>query len=73
MATSVTYSIDFKMTPKIFPILEMCIENGVSLGYSRAFKHNDTPTEKTIKENIFRAIIEELDQWFDISENNKPS
>ena len=60
------------MTPKIFPLLEMCIDNGVRLGYSRAFKHNDTPTEVAIKENIFRAIIEELDQWFDMHENNKP-
>ena len=61
------------MTPKIFPVLEMCIDNGVSLGYSRAFKHNDTPTEVSIKANIYRAIIEELDQWFDMHEDNKSS
>ena len=61
------------MTPKFIPVLEMCIDNGVGLGYSRAFKHNDNPTEDSIKENITRAILEELDQWFDMDENNEPS
>lgn len=61
------------MTPKFFPVLEMCIDNGVSLGYNRAFKHNDNPSEDTIKQNITRAILEELDQWFDMYENNEPS
>jgi len=73
VASSVTYSIGFKMTPKFLPVFEMCIENGVGLGYNRAFKHNDTPTEDTIKEHIYRAIMEEMDQWFNMYESDNPS
>ena len=53
------------MKPKILPVLEMCIENGLSSGYRRAFKHTDDPTEYQITQAIKDAIMLELYEWFD--------
>ena len=52
------------MKPKILPVLEMCIENGVTIGYRRAFKHTDNPTEEQILGQIREAIVNELYEWF---------
>ena len=53
------------MKPKILPVLEMCIENGLSYGYRRAFKHTDDPTEDQITQAIKDAIMLELYEWCD--------
>ena len=55
------------MTPKFIPVLEMCIDNGVGLGYSRAFKHNDNPSEEEITDQIKQSIMNELYEWFDFN------
>ena len=52
-------------------VLENAIEQGISYGYSRAFKHNDHPTEDAIKESIHRAILNEIYEWFDFEEEEK--
>lgn len=56
------------MTPKTLPVLEQCIETGISLGWSRAHKHTDTPTEQTVKEHIANAIWQELHDRFEFPE-----
>lgn len=56
------------MKPKMYFVLEMCITAGVNLGYNRAYKHNDHPTEETIKECINEAIINEIHEWFDFED-----
>ena len=53
------------MKPKILPVLEMCIENGLAYGYRRAFKHTDNPTEEQITNQIRESIMHELYEWFD--------
>ena len=55
------------MKPKILPVLEMCIENGLTYGYRRAFKHNDNPTEEQITDQIKQSIMNELYEWFDFN------
>ncbi len=54
------------MKPKILPVLEMCIENGLAYGYTRAFKHDDDPTEEQITQAIKDAIMHEIYEWFDM-------
>lgn len=54
------------MKVKFFPVLEMCIENGISLGFNRAYKHDDTPSREIIMENIKREIESQLYEWFDM-------
>ena len=53
------------MKPKSMHVLEMCIENGVNLGVSRAFKHNDNPPRELLAEKVEQAIWEQLHEWFD--------
>jgi hypothetical protein len=56
------------MKPKFFQVLEMCIDSGITRGYNRAFKHNDNPSEQEIIDNISKAIVEDIFEWFDIDE-----
>ena len=58
------------MKPKILPVLEMCIENGLAYGYRRAFKYTDDPTEDQITQAIKDAIMLELYEWFDFDKVN---
>lgn len=54
------------MTPKILPLLERCIEDGLTRGWNRAHKHTDEPSEERILEEQFNAIMGEIWEWFDI-------
>ena len=58
------------MKPKILPVLEMCIENGLSYGYRRAFKHDNDPSEEFITNTIKESIMHELYEWFDFEAVN---
>ena len=56
------------MKPKFFPVLEMCIETGLARGRARAFKHNDNPSEQEIIDNMTKAILEDIFEWFDLED-----
>lgn len=53
------------MKPKFLPVLEQCIDRGITLGYNRAHKHNDNPSQEVIEHEISRAITDEIFEWFD--------
>jgi hypothetical protein len=56
------------MKPKTLKVLEAAIETGIELGFNRAFKHDEAPSEQYIKSCISDAIWTELYEWFDIEE-----
>ena len=58
------------MKPKIQAVLDMCIRNGIELGYNRAHKHHDEPDESLIFMEIERAISDQIYEWFDFEETN---
>lgn len=58
------------MKPKFDAVLEMCIDNGLRLGYNRAFKHSDDPTEEMIFDKQRAAIFEEIYEWFNMENND---
>ena len=58
------------MKPKFYPLLLRCIEDGAQIGYFRAFKHDDKPSEEIIVERIVDAITSELYEAFDIDSNS---
>ena len=58
------------MKPKIRELLERCIEDGVALGYHRAFKHDEVPSEEWVRQCIVNSIWLEIDEWFDIDSNS---
>jgi hypothetical protein len=53
------------MKPKIYPLVECCVEDGVSYGYRRAFKHTDNPPEEVVLDSIVSGVMLELSAWFD--------
>ena len=59
------------MKPKLWPLLDMCIESGVTLGLNRAYKHDDNPSTEVIKEHIQREIINQIYEWFDFEEDKE--
>lgn len=59
-----------KMKPRFDAVLEMCVENGLALGYNRAHKHDEHPTEQMIFDYQRTAIFDEIYQWFDMEDNN---
>lgn len=58
------------MKPRMYNILSECIENGVELGYRRAFKHADSPSEDSIIESIHREILNKVCEYFIFEEND---
>lgn len=61
------------MTPKFLNVLEMCIETGIEIGWSRAHKHVDTPEPHAVKHAIYDNIMRELYEWFDFDLNTTKS
>lgn len=56
------------MKPKIYPLLERCIEDGLRRGYRRAHKHVENPTEEAIFQEIESCIMGEIYEWFDFED-----
>lgn len=52
------------MRPNEYLVLSECVEDGINLGYTRAHKHTDTPTEQQIKEAIEQSVMTEICQYF---------
>ena len=56
------------MTPKFLQLLEKCILDGVILGHTRAYKHNDDPSTADINQSIVNEVLNEIHEWFDFNE-----
>lgn len=53
------------MKAKLYPLLEQCVELGVRLGVSRAYKHVENPSIEAISESVIREVMNEVNEWFD--------
>ena len=53
------------MIPKTYELLDRCVDEGISFGYARAFKHTDSPSEAAIHESIHREVMSQLCEWFE--------
>ena len=58
------------MMVKEYTLLMECIEDGISTGYRRAFKHTEEPGEEYIKEKIFEAVQNEICEYFEFTEHS---
>jgi len=56
------------MKPKTWKVLQQAVETGVSYGWGRAHKHDDSPSEDAIKQAIEQAVLAEISEWFDVAE-----
>jgi hypothetical protein len=51
-----------------YKVLIEAIERGVAYGHSRAYKHDDKPTDDIVKMCIEDAVITEILEWFDFDD-----
>lgn len=56
------------MTPKVLPVLDMAVCDGVQYGWNRAHKHNPDPTPEQIRASIEEHVINSICEWFDFHE-----
>lgn len=56
------------LLPKTYDLLDRCVGDGIAIGYNRAHKHDSRPDEYTIRECIHREVMNEICEWFDISD-----
>ena len=61
------------MKPNTYVILQRAVEEGALLGYRRAFKHVENPTEDAIVEAITDAIMLTVSEVFDFSHQSGDS
>lgn len=63
------------MKPNTYVILERAVEEGALMGYRRAFKHNENPSEEAIVQAVVDAVMLSVSEVFvftnDIGESYK--
>ena len=52
------------MKVKVERVIEDCLATGINLGWNRAHKHDETPSEGVIKDAIHDCIMEQLYEYF---------
>jgi len=52
------------MKPNTYVIMERAVEEGARLGYRRAFKHTENPTEEAIVQTITDAVMLSVSEVF---------
>jgi hypothetical protein len=61
------------MKPNTYVILERAVEEGARLGYRRAFKHVENPSEEAIIEAIVDAVMLTVSEVFVFSDKTGES
>jgi len=59
------------MKPNTYVILQRAVEEGALLGYRRAFKHIENPTEEQMVDAITDAIMLTVSEVFDFSHQSQ--
>lgn len=50
-----------------YEVISRAVEEGVTYGFNRAFKHTDAPSNEGIKDEIERAVLNALCEVLDFS------
>ena len=61
------------MRPNTYVILERAVEEGARLGYRRAFKHVENPSEEAIVEAIVNGVMLSVSEVFEFTEQTGDS
>lgn len=56
------------LKPKFDIILQQALMEGISRGYTRAYKHDDDPTDETVVDHIYGEVMNSLYEYFDFTE-----
>lgn len=57
------------MKAKTYELLAQCVGEGVDSGVAYAYKHNDMPSQEHIKQQVERAVMLKICEWFTFEEN----
>lgn len=52
------------MTANEYRLICKCVEDGITDGWNRAHKHQETPSPETIRNQIEIAVMGEICHWF---------
>jgi len=58
------------MRVKFRVILDQAISEVVKIGYRRAFKHNEDPSEEIICETIEECVMSQIYEYFEFSDTD---
>ncbi len=58
------------MKPNTYVIMERAVEEGALMGYRRAFKHTETPTENAIVQSIVDNVMLSVSEVFVFQEQS---
>ena len=56
------------MKANYWKIVEIAVDQGVTFGLNRAFKHTDKPTLEQLQGNIEREVMNSMCEYFDFLE-----
>jgi hypothetical protein len=59
------------MKPKVYPVLEMAVEDGVVYGLNRAYKYTDDPSREEIIAQITNSVMNSICEWFDLADEDR--
>jgi hypothetical protein len=59
------------MKAKTYQLIQECVENGVQLGFNRAHKHTDTPSDEELQNKIIDSVMLEICEWFTFEEDTQ--
>jgi hypothetical protein len=59
------------MKAKTYQLIQECVENGVQLGFNRAHKHTDTPSDDELQNKIIDSVMMEICEWFSFNEDEQ--
>ena len=57
------------MKAKTYQLIQECVEHGVQLGFNRAHKHTDCPSDEKLQNKIIDSVMLEICEWFTFDED----
>ena len=52
------------MKVNTYVVLTEAIEKGIAFGVNRSFKHSECPSQDTLKDNVYREVMNSLFEYF---------
>jgi predicted Zn-dependent protease with MMP-like domain len=61
------------MKLRAYDVLRRAVEEGAAYGWRRAHKHTDTPGEDAIVDQIVQGVLNEICEYFDFDDEDRPA
>jgi predicted Zn-dependent protease with MMP-like domain len=61
------------MQVRAYDVLRRAVEEGAAYGWRRAHKHTDAPGEDAIVDQIVQGVLNEVCEYFDVDDEDRPA